>query len=82
MDVSMPEMGGVEATALIHAAFPAIQIFGLSTEERIADLHAIERAGGVGYFFKGTNVRSLIDRLHQVRTSLAAAITHDMSRSF
>jgi PAS domain S-box-containing protein len=68
MDVSMPEMGGVEATALIHAELPAIQIFGLSTQERIADLHAIELAGGVGYFFKGTNVTAMMDRLRQVRT--------------
>jgi PAS domain S-box-containing protein len=70
MDVSMPEMGGVEATALIHAERPAIQIFGLSTQERIDDLHAIERAGGVGYFFKGADVKSLIDRLRQVRSSV------------
>jgi PAS domain S-box-containing protein len=63
MDVSMPEMGGVEATALIHAEFPATQIFGLSTEERIAELHAIERAGGAGYFFKGTDTNFMLNRL-------------------
>jgi PAS domain S-box-containing protein len=73
MDVSMPEMGGVEATALIHAELPAIQIFGLSTQERIADLHAIEQAGGVGYFFKGTNVKAMMDRLRQVRPPLIDA---------
>ena len=75
MDVSMPEMGGVEATGLIHAELPAILIFGLSTQERVADLHAIEGAGGVGYFFKGTDVKSLIDRLRKVRTSVIGAIS-------
>jgi CheY-like chemotaxis protein len=63
MDVSMPEMDGVEATRHIHAEFPFIQIFGLSTKERIAGLHAIERVGGAGYFIKDANMKRLVEHL-------------------
>lgn len=63
MDVSMPAMDGIEATRRIHAEFPSIKILGLSTQEQPDGLHAIERAGAIGYFSKGDESRLLIDRL-------------------
>jgi CheY-like chemotaxis protein len=63
MDVSMPEMDGIEATRRIHAELPFIQILGLSTHVRGDDLHAIERAGAAGFFTKGTDTQRLIDHL-------------------
>ena len=66
MDVSMPVLDGVEATRLIRAQFPDIEVFGLSTQERTDDLHAIERAGAAGYFTKGADAESLIERLRRV----------------
>lgn len=70
MDVSMPEMNGIEATRRIHAEFPTIQIFGFSTQERMEDLHAIEKAGAAGYFTKDADADHLVARLRAVRTRM------------
>jgi PAS domain S-box-containing protein len=69
MDLSMPEMDGVEATRRIHAELPSIQIFGLTAQERSAHLHAIEQAGGSGCFIKGVETQLLLNRLHSVRAT-------------
>ncbi len=67
MDISMPEMDGIEATRRIHAELPFIQIFGLSAHERTENLLAIKRAGGTDYFIKGANMQRLVDCLLSIR---------------
>ena len=74
MDVSMPEMDGVEATRRISAELPLIQIFGLSTHVRGNDLHAIERAGAAGFFTKGVDTQRLIDRLIVVHAARSRSL--------
>ncbi len=63
MDVSMPQMDGVEATRRIRRDLPAIVIYGLSTHEKGEQLHPIEEAGAAGYFAKGDDAQKLIGRL-------------------
>jgi len=63
MDVSMPEMDGVEATRRIHAELPFIQILGFSVHPRTDDPHPIELAGAEGFFNRGFDTERLIDRL-------------------
>ena len=63
MDVSMPHMDGVEATARIHAAFPDIRILGVSMMARNETAGAIEHAGAASFFVKGTDTQRLIDHL-------------------
>jgi PAS domain S-box-containing protein len=72
MDVAMPHMDGVEATARIHAALPEIQILGLSMQTRNETVHAIEHAGAAGFFVKGVDTRRLIDHLLMVHASRGA----------
>jgi PAS domain S-box-containing protein len=69
MDISMPEMDGVEATRLIRAERPFIQILGLSTYARTENLHAIERAGAAGFFTKGVDTQRLIDHLQKIHAA-------------
>jgi len=69
MDVSMPVMDGVEATRRIHAELPVIQILGLSTQVKFAELHAIEQVGAAGFFTKGLDTQRLIDHLIAVHVA-------------
>jgi CheY-like chemotaxis protein len=68
MDISMPEMDGIEATRRIHVEFPSVHIFGLSSQERTSNLHPIEQAGGSGYFIKGDEMQHLVDRMLSLQT--------------
>jgi PAS domain S-box-containing protein len=69
MDISMPVMDGVEATRRIRAELPFIQIFGLSTQVRTDDLHAIELVGATGFYTKGVDTQRLIDHLMAVHVA-------------
>ena len=63
MDVSMPHMDGVDATARIHAELPDIRILGVSMLAGSETADAIEHAGAAGFFVKGTDTQRLIDHL-------------------
>jgi DNA-binding NarL/FixJ family response regulator len=65
MDVSMPEVDGIEPTRRIHAELPFIQILGFSVYPRSSegDPHAIELAGAEAFFTKGVDTQRLINHL-------------------
>lgn len=64
MDVSMPVLDGIQATAAIKRKFPKIKVFGLSIDTVDHDgLHPIQRAGASGYFRKETVDRTLVESL-------------------
>jgi signal transduction histidine kinase len=73
MDVSMPEMDGVEATRQIVGELPGITILGLSAQERTREVHAIEQAGAAGFFTKGQDGDLLIAHLLALHERSAAA---------
>jgi PAS domain S-box-containing protein len=75
MDIAMPQMDGVEATARLRAELPDIRIFGLSMQPRIVAAHAMEQAGAEDYFVKGIETRRLIEHLLVVHASRAANLT-------
>ncbi len=72
MDIAMPHMDGIEATARIHAELPGIEILGLSMQPRSAVAHAIEQVGAAGFFVKGIDTQRLIDHLLVVHASRGA----------
>jgi DNA-binding NarL/FixJ family response regulator len=69
MDIAMPHMDGVEATARIHAELPGIEILGLSMQLHGAAAQAIEQAGAAGFFVKGIDTQRLIDHLLVVQAT-------------
>jgi PAS domain S-box-containing protein len=72
MDVSMPEMDGVEATRHIRALLPAVQVLGLSMYSRTEDPHAIEQAGAAAFFTKGVETQRMIDHLLDLHGAIAS----------
>jgi PAS domain S-box-containing protein len=72
MDVAMPHMDGVEATARICTELPDIRILGLSMLARNEIADAIEQAGAAGFFVKGTDTPRLIEHLLDFHASRTA----------
>jgi signal transduction histidine kinase len=52
MDISMPEMNGIEATRAIHAELPDVRIIGLSMHEEADGADAMREAGASAYLSK------------------------------
>jgi len=68
MDLRMPVLGGVEATAQICEEFPGARIIVMTTYEGDEDIHRALSAGAQAYLLKDT-VRK--DLLHTIREVLA-----------
>ena len=60
MDLRMPVMGGVEATAAIHARFPGVTVVILTTYETDEDILSAIEAGATGYLLKAAPMEELI----------------------
>jgi DNA-binding NarL/FixJ family response regulator len=54
MDLRMPELDGVTATARIRAAFPGVHVLVLTTYDTDADITRAIEAGATGYLLKDT----------------------------
>jgi PAS domain S-box-containing protein len=70
MDISMPELDGVEATRRIRAELPFIRVLGFSIYPRTQDPHPIEAAGAEGFFSKGIDTQRLINHLLVTHASM------------
>jgi PAS domain S-box-containing protein len=73
MDVSMPQMNGIEAAREIHGMLPQIQIVGLSTYGDEATERAMREAGAQAYFSKTESSNRLIDYLISLQTKAKGA---------
>jgi DNA-binding NarL/FixJ family response regulator len=65
MDVSMPVMNGVEATAEIQRDLPGIQVIGLSMHEDGEILSSIRMAGAIAYVSKAGPPEALVRAIHK-----------------
>jgi DNA-binding NarL/FixJ family response regulator len=63
MDLSMPNMGGLEATRLIKAEMPQVKVVILTVSEADADLFEAIRSGAHGYLVKNTSSEEFFDLL-------------------
>jgi DNA-binding NarL/FixJ family response regulator len=76
MDVRMPGMSGLAATALIHEARPGISIVMLTVSEDEDDLFAAVKAGAQGYLLKNVEAsefRSLLEAVSRGEPALSPA---------
>jgi len=66
MDVQMPQMNGVEATAAICRAWPGARVIILTTFDRDDYVFQGVRAGAVGYLLKDMEARKLVETIRRV----------------
>jgi two-component system, NarL family, response regulator DegU len=66
MDVQMPRMNGVEATAAICGAWPAAKVIILTTFDRDDYVFQGVRAGAVGYLLKDLPADKLYETIRRV----------------
>ena len=70
MDVEMPGMDGIEATAALRAALPAIRVLIVTTFGRPGFLRRGLQAGAAGFVVKDTPARELADAVRRVHHGL------------
>jgi signal transduction histidine kinase/ActR/RegA family two-component response regulator len=66
MDVSMPEMDGIKATALISTSQPGIRIVGLSMHDDDETRKRMLAAGAAGYIYKDAPANQLIETIRNI----------------
>lgn len=66
MDVSMPGMGGAEATQRIRAESPAVKVVGLTAHEDRGYLQLLLKAGANGYVLKRAAADDLVRAIRVV----------------
>ena len=63
MDISMPEIGGIEATAEIKKRHPHIRVIGLSMHDDVDTKAKMLQAGAVAYIYKASPAAKLIEAI-------------------
>lgn len=92
MDVSMPGIGGVKATKIIHESFPSIRILLLTLHKSTELLRAGLSAGAIAYVLKSDGEDELIGAVEAanrggiyvtraISPSVVANIVEEMKRS-
>lgn len=66
MDISMPEMDGLDATKQIHELFPKLPILILTVHVPMQYAFRIFRAGAMGYLVKNTAPGELVKAVHRL----------------
>lgn len=79
MDLSMPEMGGLESTRLLTAELPEIRVVVLTASEDDADLFEAVKSGAQGYLPKDLEASQLFALLAGV-TRGEPALTPGLAR--
>jgi DNA-binding NarL/FixJ family response regulator len=76
MDLSMPVLGGIEATARVRRDCPRVRVLALTLHEERLYLTRLLRAGAAGYVLKRAAAAELV---HAVRTVAAGGTYIDPS---
>ena len=63
MDISMPDMGGIEATQAIKESFPETRILALTMHEDARYFFQMLKEGALGYVVKGADPSVLLSAI-------------------
>ena len=66
MDVSMPQLSGLEATAAICALDPEARVIVMTSEDAVAMADRALRAGARGYLVKGRGIGEIVGAIRSV----------------
>jgi DNA-binding NarL/FixJ family response regulator len=66
MDISMPDMDGVELCAIMKEKYPGIMVLGLSTFNQGLYIKKMMENGASGYILKNSSKEELIKAIHTV----------------
>jgi DNA-binding NarL/FixJ family response regulator len=66
MDLSLPDINGIEAIIAIRTEFPEARIIILTTYERDVEIRRAMRAGARGYLLKSMPPAQMIETIRQV----------------
>ena len=72
LDITMPEMSGLEALEIIHAEFPDIRVVILTVSDQDEDLFKAIQSGADGYLLKDLNSKEFIEMLEGLDLGEAA----------
>jgi DNA-binding NarL/FixJ family response regulator len=81
MDVTMPELNGIEAAGQIHDACPATSVVMLSMHSDVEHVYRALRAGARGYLLKssaGAEVAEAVRAVHSGRRYLSSKIAESV----
>lgn len=88
LDISMPELGGIEAAELVHERCPRVKVLMLSASMDVQSVHRALRAGALGYLAKFAAADELVAAVHRVHggkryldRSIAEAMVDSYSRT-
>ena len=66
LDLSMPEMNGVETTRLVKQEFPDLRVLIFTMHDRKPFIQQVFRAGADGYILKGAAISEIADAVRTV----------------
>ncbi|MDN3268228.1 response regulator transcription factor [Streptomyces sp. MA15] len=85
MDIRMPELGGIEATARITAATPEVKVLVLTTFDLDEYVYEALRAGASGFLLKDASAEQLAEAVRVVAAGdalLAPGVTRRLIAEF
>ena len=69
MDISMPEMNGIEATTILRRDLPDVKVLALSMHENASYVKQALKAGARGYILKDSAPKDLVAAISNVNST-------------